>query len=70
MAYISDSQLLDIIVDFTADRGFPPSLREIGDASGLSSTSSVWFRLRSLRDQGLVTWLDNQPRTLRVVTDE
>jgi repressor LexA len=44
--------VLDFIRTFTADHGYPPSVREVGEAVGLASTSSVHHQLRSLARKG------------------
>ena len=41
-------QVLDYIKQTVNDRGYPPSVREIGDAVGLSSPSTVHSHLNSL----------------------
>ena len=40
--------ILDVIRGSVTSRGYPPSIREIGDAVGLTSTSSVAHQLRTL----------------------
>ena len=47
-------QILDFIRDFTAENGFAPSIREIGNAVGLQSTASVSYHLRQLQAKGLL----------------
>lgn len=64
---VSDDELMGFVRTYSADHGFAPSMREIGAGTGLASTSSVWYRLVVLRNEGRVTWNDNQPRTLKVV---
>ena len=48
-------QILDFIRDFTAENGFAPSIREIGNAVGLQSTASVSYHLRQLQAKHLQT---------------
>jgi repressor LexA len=50
------------------ERGYPPTVRELGDAVGLSSTSSVLHHLRVLREQGLITRAPGSARAL-VIAD-
>ena len=45
-------------------RGYPPTVQEIADATGLWP-SRVHSRLERLRAEGYVTWTDGQQRTLR-----
>src|SRR5215216_2041424 len=42
-------RILEVIRDAVADRGYPPSIREIGEAVGLTSTSSVHSQLEALQ---------------------
>jgi repressor LexA len=46
------SAILLAIEAYTAANGFPPSIREIGDAVGLASTSSVAYQLDTLEGLG------------------
>ena len=46
--------VLEVIRDSVQRRGYPPSMREIGEAVGLTSTSSVSHQLRSLQRKGWV----------------
>ncbi len=43
---------LEVIAQSVTTRGYPPSIREIGDAVGLTSTSSVAHQLRTLERKG------------------
>jgi repressor LexA len=57
-------RILDVIRDFTAAHGYPPSVREIGEAVGLSSSSTVQSHLKTLERRGLL-WRDpTKPRAL------
>ena len=47
-------------------RGYPPSIREIGDAVGLTSTSSVAHQLRTLERKGYLRRDPNRPRAVDV----
>ena len=51
---VTDNQILTAIADLTAQKGYPPTFRELGDHIGLSSTSSVFNRCLGLADKGLV----------------
>lgn len=48
------AKVLRFVRSFTAAHGYSPSMREIGDAVGLSSTSSVSYQLRELEAKGLI----------------
>ena len=46
--------ILDYVNHFVQENGFAPSIREIGEAVGLSSTASVSYHLRQLQQKGLL----------------
>jgi len=62
------ARILEVIRDFTRDRGYPPSVREIGERVGLSSSSTVQSHLKSLEKRGLIHRDPTKPRAL--VTDD
>jgi len=62
-------QVLDYIKRAVEDRGYPPSVREIGDAVGLSSPSSVHAQLNSLVEAGMIRKDPSKPRAI-MITDE
>ena len=47
-------KIYDYILDFTAEHGYPPSVREIGAAVGLKSPSTVHFHLKGLEVAGVI----------------
>ena len=51
-------------------RGYPPSMREIGDAVGLTSSSSVAHQLKTLEEKGFLKRDPNRPRALEVFLPE
>ena len=68
---LSDKQLaiLDVIQKSVINRGYPPSMREIGDAVGLSSLSSVTHQLNQLELSGYLRRDPNRPRALEVLIE-
>ncbi|MBX3097962.1 MAG: transcriptional repressor LexA [Salinibacterium sp.] len=68
---LSDKQLaiLDVIQRSVSARGYPPSMREIGDAVGLSSLSSVTHQLGQLELSGYLRRDPNRPRAMEVLID-
>lgn len=48
-------QVLNFITSATQERGYPPTVREIGAAVGLKSSSSVHYHLRALEHEGFIT---------------
>jgi repressor LexA len=59
-------QILDVIVEHQADRGYPPSVREIGEAVGLRSPATVKSHLDNLRDAGYIVRDPSKPRAIQV----
>ena len=58
-------KILDVIRAFTAERGYPPSVREIGERVGLSSSSTIHAHLKALERRGLILRDPTKPRALR-----
>ncbi|MDO9457265.1 transcriptional repressor LexA [Nocardioides sp.] len=63
-------RVLAHIKDSIELRGYPPSMREIGEAVGLTSTSSVAHQLRTLEQKGFLKRDPNRPRALEVFLPE
>ena len=63
-------RILDVIRDAVADRGYPPSIREIGEAVGLTSTSSVHSQLEALQRKGFIRRDPTKPRAIEVHFDD
>ncbi|HEX7105568.1 MAG TPA: transcriptional repressor LexA [Acidothermaceae bacterium] len=59
-------KVLDVIRDSVEHRGYPPSMREIGEAVGLTSTSSVSHQLATLQKKGFLRRDPNRPRAVEV----
>ena len=60
------SEIYGFIVGYIIEHQYPPSVREIRDGVGLSSTGTVNKYMEDLRKQGRIDYLDKQPRTIRV----
>src|ERR1700678_1241759 len=60
--------VLDFIRQSISDRGYPPTLREIGARMGIRSTNGVNDHLRALERKGYLTREDMKSRALRPVT--
>ncbi len=59
-------RVLMVIRESLQARGYPPSMREIGEKVGLTSSSSVAHQLRTLEDKGFIRRDPNRPRALTV----
>lgn len=62
----SDSQILKFIGDYIDNNGYSPSVREIGSGVGIKSPGSIKYRLKNMRDKGLIDYEDHIPRTVRL----
>jgi repressor LexA len=62
-------QVLEFIDDEVRSRGYPPSVREIGEAVGLSSSSTVHAHLAALQDKGYLVRDPTKPRALELHFD-
>ena len=64
-----EKAILKFIEDQVVKNGYPPSVREIGKAIGLSSTATVHAYLEKLEKQGFIKKEDKKGRTLKVIKD-
>lgn len=63
-------RVLEVIRNSVDRRGYPPSLREIGEAVGLTSPSSVSHQLSALERKGYLRKDPNRPRAIEVVSPD
>ncbi len=63
-------RILDFIAETVRDRGYPPTVREIGEAVGLTSSSSVHAQLANLEKMGLLHKDPTKPRAMSLSTEE
>jgi repressor LexA len=61
------ARILEYIRDVTRERNYPPSVREIGEAVGLSSSSTVHNHLNQLERRGLIKRDPSKSRTVQLV---
>ena len=59
-------KMLEVIRDTIENRGYPPSIREIADAAGLASSSSVAHQLKVLEAKGYLRRDPHRPRAMEV----
>lgn len=64
---IRQKEVLEVIRTWVERFGYPPSVREIGEAVGLTSTSSVAYQLRALEQKGYLRRDPNRPRAIGVL---
>jgi len=60
----AQGRVLDVIVRLTHERGFPPTIREIGKGLGLTSTNAVSGHLDALARKG---WITRDTRVARSI---
>lgn len=63
------AEILSFIVDRTRVRGYPPSVREIGQAMGLRSSSTVHGHLTRLEEKGYIKRDPSKPRAIEILRD-
>ena len=61
--------IYEYICSYSAEHGYPPSVREIGAAVGLASPSTVHMHLQVLQEQGLIKRDSKKPRAIEVVNN-
>jgi repressor LexA len=61
--------ILEVIRTAVADRGYPPSVREIGEAVGLRSPSSVHSQMNTLEELGFIRRDPLRPRAIELLLD-
>jgi repressor LexA len=64
---LRQSKILQVIRDSVRKRGYPPTMREIGAAVDLASTSSVSYQLSTLQRKGFLHRDVGRPRTVEVL---
>ena len=62
-------EVLEYLKQQVLQKGYPPSVREICDAVGLKSTSSVHAHLESLERNGYIRKDPTKPRAIEIVDD-
>ncbi|CAG9621844.1 LexA repressor [Sutcliffiella rhizosphaerae] len=62
--------ILDYIKQEVQAKGYPPSVREIGEAVGLASSSTVHGHLARLESKGLIRRDPTKPRAIEIMEDE
>ncbi|OGH16699.1 MAG: repressor LexA [Candidatus Levybacteria bacterium RIFCSPHIGHO2_02_FULL_40_18] len=65
--YRRERELLNYIVQFQEQHGYSPTLREMADAMGRNSVSTIHALIRSMVDKGYIQKVDGNNRTLKVL---
>ncbi|MEO7131827.1 MAG: transcriptional repressor LexA [Dermatophilaceae bacterium] len=67
---VRQRRVLEVIRNSVDRRGYPPSMREIGEAVGLASPSSVSHQLAALERKGYLRRDPNRPRALEIISPD
>lgn len=72
MSKISQRQqaILEFIKNEVKDKGYPPSVREIGEAVGLASSSTVHGHLERLEKKGMIRRDPTKPRAIEILSED
>jgi repressor LexA len=62
-------QILEFIAEAVAERGYPPSVREVCDALGLASSSTVHSHFQALQKKGYIRIDPTKPRAIEILFD-
>jgi repressor LexA len=62
-------QTLEYIASTVSERGYPPSVREIGEAMGLASSSTVHSHMQALQRKGFIKIDPTKPRAIEILFD-
>ena len=62
-------ETLEYIATTVAERGYPPSVREIGEAMGLASSSTVHSHMQALQRKGFIKIDPTKPRAIEILFD-
>lgn len=63
-------KVLEFIVNFNRENGYAPTMREIGDALGIKSSSSVCYIMKYLEREGYIQTIPNKSRVIKILEEE
>ena len=64
---LSDEDILMYIADFIDQNGYPPTVRELCEETGLSSTATIQYHLKKLKEKGYITYKEGSSRTIKIL---
>lgn len=59
-------KIYNYIVEYISDKGYSPTIREIGEEIGIGSTSTIHWHLTRLKNEGLIYWEEYLHRSIRL----
>lgn len=71
MEKLTESQhnILQVLKELMAERGYPPTVREIGERAHLSSPATIHFHLNKLAEKGYIEKGNSKNRTIKLLVD-
>lgn len=63
-------QVLDFLRRNLREKGYVPSIRELGQELGLKSTSTIHYHLTGLADRGLIRWDKGKNRAIQILDED
>ncbi len=63
-------EVMDFLRRSLRERGYVPSIRELGEALGLRSTSTIHYHLTGLAERGLIRWDKGKNRAIQLIGEE
>jgi repressor LexA len=63
-------QILDLVRNFSADNGYPPTVRELCHLAGVSSPDTVQYHLDNLREKGFLDAAKGRSRGAQIASEE
>lgn len=64
---VRQKQVLDYLRSSLREKGYVPSIRELGEALGLKSTSTIHYHLTGLAERGMIRWDKGKNRAIQLV---
>lgn len=59
----------DFLAEYIKEKGYAPSYREICEGTGIKSTNSVHYQMHKLKKMGVISFVDNCPRTVKILSE-
>ncbi|MEK4085587.1 LexA family protein [Psychrobacillus sp. FSL K6-1415] len=60
-------EIYEYIKHFLAENKYSPSMREVGNAVGIKSSSTIHKHLDNMRKNGYIDFINSSPRTLQII---
>lgn len=64
----NEQKVFDAIVDFITENKYPPTVRELCELTGYRATSTIHEKLKKLKEKGLIDFVANGKRTIKIIT--